>query len=86
MNSGTEQEADYPVDLLSNLGKKRCQSKLKVTPMIMYHCCAIGSRLSCCGQVLGSQYTSKDGTKWYRNCPHPNALLHSDNMVTGGLK
>lgn len=42
----------------------------------------IRQRVSVSRQVNGPSYSSKDGTKWYKNCQRPNVRLRSENIVT----
>ncbi|XP_026323950.1 piggyBac transposable element-derived protein 4-like [Hyposmocoma kahamanoa] len=83
VNSDTEQEADDPVDLLSNSGQETVVANETYSdsdddvPLS-----ALGSRMFCSRQVGGSYYSSKDGTKWYKNCQRPNIRLRSENIVT----
>nr|BAD07480.1 putative transposase yabusame-W [Bombyx mori] len=42
----------------------------------------VRQRASASRQVSGPFYTSKDGTKWYKNCQRPNVRLRSENIVT----
>lgn len=83
VDSDTEQEGDDPVEATSSTSRQvRAESESDDDSDDNLPLSLLRQRASASYNVRGPFYTSKDGTKWYKNSQRTNVRIRSENIVT----